>query len=184
MPWTAIPAYVSGAVLTAANLNTYVKGNLEYHQAVFEGTAQASGSNFYPTSDTRFIMRERYGELGGGLIEFDTNDYLLFEANVNEYRFRVGGASKLVIDANGKLGGAGIYRSGEVSIGAGSTATFNHGLAGKPLIVTGLYGPSGNQQNPLVHSGTEVFVNVVTTTQFTVTNQTGGTQYVLAVAIL
>jgi hypothetical protein len=110
--------------------------------------------------------------------------------NVTIYRAPSGSnpitwATILDLDDNGKLTGAGIYRPAEVSIAAAGTATFTHGLGALPLLVTGLYGASsGAEQNPLVKNGSEVYVNTVTSTQFTVTNQSAGTKWVLALALL
>lgn len=183
MAWVAIPSAVSGAVATSAYVNTYLKGDLDALHSVLDGTAQAFGSTLYPTSDARFALKAQYGTLGGATIDFDTGDYLLFEANVNEYRFLVGGATKLVIDGNGKLTGAGFYDSGDVTVTGGSGVTLSHGLGGRPRSVTGYQHSSGpgaesastnvTALGPAIESGyaaSKLFVAYANNTQIRIEN--------------
>lgn len=180
MAWTAPITYVSGAVATAAGMNTYVKDDLAYLKTVVDGTTPATALEI---ADANFKIYNNAGVFM--LIQFDTGtDDFYYDRTNNLFYWRIGGVNKLSLDGTGKLTGAGFYSSGETSITNGNSATLAHGLGARPRFVAGFHlGTTGTEDAkvvPVVLGSTASVVGTlnVDATNIIVANNFGATRFV------
>jgi hypothetical protein len=141
MAWTSPRTWVSG-ILSSAALNTDVRDNENYLKGLLDGT----GTDAVITPTTLQIANTANWLLAltGGfpLINFDANDYIIYDRTNNLFRLGIGGADKLDIDANGKITGGAVWNSGRFAVAAGATVDTNHGwltLGLRPAFVLGFY---------------------------------------------
>lgn len=160
MAWSTPITYVSGAVATAAGMNTYVKDDLIALKAFQDATPftvpLANSGGYKYGSATLLFERNGATYVGNNVIHNGTNFFVLDSTGHAMWMEEIGdtggidhwrvyrspagsnpGAfvSMLDLDASGKLTGKGFYDSGEVSIASGLIATVSHGLAARPRFV-------------------------------------------------
>lgn len=159
MPWTSPKTWVVGAILTAAELNTNVRDNLNYLKGLLDGTG--TDAVRFPPATVRFYNDTNFWLsmiAGNPFLAWDADDYLQYDRTNNHLNFHIATALKLRVDANGKLTGAGFFDSGEFSRAPGGAASkINHGLAARPRLVIGIQstvsGVVGNDASASVISG-------------------------------
>jgi hypothetical protein len=182
MSYAVVPTAVTGDIIPASYGNI-LRDNDAAFKAVLDGSAQAFGSAFYPTTDAQFYAQSFANGPG---FNFDSgSDLLYFHRSLNTYRFLIANQFCLDLDGNGKLTGKGFYDSGELAITSGSAATVSHGLANRPRVVTGFYntatGNADSKTTPLANGFSSTVGGIATasaTQLITGTNGTGSTKYV------
>lgn len=140
MPWSVPATVVTGDIITAAWGNTYVRDNPAYLMSLLNGTGGAITvtvpDRLQVSNDGNFAL---YKLAGGPIFVFDSNDYIYFDRASNYWQFVIDGLQKYLLDSNGKITGAGFYDSGNVTITAGASQTFTHGLGAQPRFVGGVH---------------------------------------------
>jgi hypothetical protein len=190
MPFGAPFTATAGAVLTSAIWNI-VRDDLNYHQGLLDGTGGAvtvtTPDRFQVAADNNFALYKS----GTAIVNlWDTGDALVYQRSTNVWSIQIGGADKLLLDANGKLTGAGFYDSGEVALATGASTNLSHGLTARPRVVIGWFNTASGVPDsktgpvPLAVSTTVPYISAATGTVVSVTNPTAGTRYVQIYAIL
>jgi hypothetical protein len=103
MGYSAVPTAVTGSVVTAAYGNI-LRDNDAAFKAILDGTAQAFGAAFYPTTDANLNL-----QMSGGnpLLVVDTNDYLRFTRSTNLLEWLIASAVKFSVASDGTVTVAG-----------------------------------------------------------------------------
>jgi hypothetical protein len=168
--WTSPKTWSVAEKVTAALMNLHLRDNLLYLKGLLDGSGSdqvrvpsslvvLNDSNFYVgnTSTT-----DRFG------MGVDTNDWWDFDRVANTFRWIIGGGLALTLDSGGKLSGAGFYDSGEVSVSAGSTQGFAHGLGAQPRFLAVYFGTAGSTTN----IATPAFLSVGATVRYSANSNT------------
>lgn len=188
MAWTAPATAVTGDIIPASFWNTYGRDNLAYLKGLLDGTGSDSvilPGQLRVNGDSNFVV---YKNAPYTIVQFDSGDDVLYDRTNNLYLFRVGGVVKWQLDGNGKQTGAGFYDSGEVSVSAGSTQGFSHGLGARPRFIAVYFGTAGSMNNiatpAFISVGATVRFSAVDTTTISVVNNHGSTWTVRVFAML
>lgn len=143
MTLTTVPAIATGTVWNATEWTTYLRSNLNDLIAFANGTAPFVGSAQAFANDGQFYA----GKSGNNpFINFDANDYLIYDRAGNTFNFAIGGTQVFRIDANGLIQAA-AFTSAEQSVASGGTINVAHGLGLRPRWATALYGVSTGAAN-------------------------------------
>lgn len=192
MAWVSPRTWVASAILTAAQLNTDVRDNLNYLKGLLDGT----GSDAVTVPGVLNIMADSLFSFqktsGDPIWVMDANDWLQWQRASNALRLVIGAVEKFAIDGNGKLTGAGFFDSGEVSIAATGYLSVPHGLPARPRFVSAWGGLSSGTANsktlPFGHStqipANELTINDVDATRVYLYNGYGATRYANVYCIL
>jgi hypothetical protein len=174
MGYSAVPTAVTGSVVTAAYGNI-LRDNDAAFKAILDGTAQALGTSFSPTTDTGYHLDLVSGD---PRIIFDTNDYEWYLRSTNVWTIVIGGNSVITLDANGKITGKGFYDSGEVAVTNGSAITVSHGLSARPRFYSIFKATATGSADSKTIVGTNPALTTVSSTQLITTNNSdGATRY-------
>lgn len=195
MAWTSPRTWVAlTTAITAAALNTDLRDNLNYLKGLLDGTGSTDvtvPADLYVANDANFGLQKSTNPR----LLFDSGpDEIAYDRTNNLYAIKVAGANALTIDSTGKLTGAGFYDSGAVSIAAGVSTDFSHGLGARPRFVRGWFstvgsadladGSTAQTPNILVGgSAADVRFSYSTNTVSRVTNGLGVTAWVRVFAM-
>ncbi len=75
---------------------------------------------------------------GNPLFLTDANDYYTYDRTSNFHNWVINTALALRLDGGGQLTGAGFFRSSEITLTTGNTATIAHGLVTRPSFMFGM----------------------------------------------
>jgi hypothetical protein len=103
MSYAVVPTAVTGDIIPASYGNI-LRDNDAAFKAVLDGSAQAFGSAFYPTTDANLNL-----QMSGGnpLLVVDTNDYLRFTRSTNLLEWLIASAVKFSVASDGTVTVAG-----------------------------------------------------------------------------